>query len=76
MDSLFSKTIKAGKTTYFIDVKEAKNKSKYITIAESKPAKDAKEGEKKFSRSSVMVFEDHVAKLRDALEEALKMFQK
>ena len=73
MDALFTKIIKAGDRTYFIDVKEAKNKSKYITIAESKPAK---EGEKKFTRSSVMIFENHVEKLRDALEEALKLFQK
>ena len=47
MDSLFSKTVKAGDRTYFIDVKEAKNKAKYLTIAESKLAK---EGEKKSSR--------------------------
>ena len=73
MDPLFSKTIKAGDRTYFIDVKEAKNKSKYLTIAESKPSK---EGEKKFTRSSVMVFDNQVGKLREALDEAMKMFEK
>jgi 3-hydroxymyristoyl/3-hydroxydecanoyl-(acyl carrier protein) dehydratase len=70
MDSLFSKTVKAGDRTYFIDVKEAKNKSKYLTIAESKLAK---EGEKKFSRSSVMIFDNQIEKFRDALDEALKL---
>lgn len=73
MDPLFSKIIKAGDRTYFIDVKEAKNKSKYLTIAESKPAK---EGEKKFTRSSVMVFDNQVGKLREALDEAMKLFEK
>jgi hypothetical protein len=73
MESLFSKTIKAGDRTYFVDVKEAKNKSKYLTIAESKPSK---EGEKKFTRSSVMVFEDHAGKFRDALDEAMKILVK
>ncbi len=73
MDPIFSKTIKAGDRTYFIDVKEAKNKSKYLTIAESKPAK---EGEKKFTRSSVMVFDNQLEKFRDALEEAVKTMQK
>ncbi len=70
MDALYSKKIKAGDRTYFIDVKEAKNKSKYLTIAESKPAK---EGEKKFTRSSVMVFDNQIEKFRDALDEALKL---
>jgi 3-hydroxymyristoyl/3-hydroxydecanoyl-(acyl carrier protein) dehydratase len=70
MDSLFSKTIKAGDRTYFIDVKEAKNKAKYLTIAESKLAK---EGDKKFTRSSVMIFDNQLVKFREALDEALKL---
>lgn len=70
MEAIFSKTIKAGDRTYFIDVKEAKNKSKYLTIAESKPSK---EGEKKFTRSSVMIFDNQIGKFREALDEALKM---
>ena len=73
MDALFSKSIKAGDRTYFIDVKEAKNKAKYVTIAESKPSK---EGDKKFSRSSIMIFDNQAEKFREALEEALGKLQK
>lgn len=73
MDALFSKAIKAGDRTYFIDVKEAKNKSKYLTIAESKPAK---EGDKKFTRTSVMVFDNQVEKFREAIDEAMKVIGK
>ena len=76
MDALFSKSIKAGDRTYFIDVKEAKNKSRYLTIAETKKSKDAKEGEKKFSRSSVMVFDNQAENFRGALEEAMKALKK
>ena len=72
MDAIFSKSLKAGDRTYFIDVKEAKNKSKYLTISETKPSKD---GEKKFTRSSVMVFDNQVEKFRDALQEALSHMQ-
>ena len=68
MDALFSKSIKAGDRTYFIDVKEAKNKSKYLTIAESKPSKN---GDKKFSRSSIMVFDNKITEFQDALTEAV-----
>lgn len=70
MDALFSKTLKAKDRTYFIDVKEAKNKAKYLTIAESKRAK---EGEKKFTRSSVMIFDNQMEQFRDALQEAMKV---
>ena len=73
MDALYSKSLKAGDRTYFIDVKEAKNKSKYLTIAETKPSK---EGEKKFTRSSVMVFDNQVENFRTALQEAMVLMQK
>jgi hypothetical protein len=73
MDSLFSKTVKAGKTTYFIDVKEAKNKNKYISIAESTLAKEGEE--KKFTRKSIMIFDNQLDKFRDAFEEAMKIAQ-
>lgn len=73
MDSLFSKTVKAGKTTYFIDVKEAKNKNKYISIAETTLAKEGEE--KKFTRKSIMIFDNQLDKFRDAFEEAMKIVQ-
>jgi 3-hydroxymyristoyl/3-hydroxydecanoyl-(acyl carrier protein) dehydratase len=72
MDALFSKSVKAGDRTYFIDVKEAKNKAKYLTIAESKPSKN---GDKKFSRSSVMVFDSKVAEFQEALVEAFSQMK-
>jgi len=71
MESLFSKTVKAGKTTYFIDVKEAKNKNKYISIAESTLAKEGEE--KKFTRKSITIFDNQLGKFREALNEAMKM---
>ena len=73
MDALFSKSLKAGDRTYFIDVKAAKNSSKYLTIAESRRSK---EDEKKFTRSSIMVFDNQVEKFRDALMEAMELIKK
>ncbi len=70
MDSLFSKTVKSGNTTYFFDVREAKNKSRFITIAESKKAAGE---EKKFTRSSILVFDSSAKRFRDALEEAIQI---
>lgn len=67
MDALFSKMLKAGSITYFMDVKEAKNQKKYLTVTASQPAKD---GEKKFSKRSVIVFSNVVDEFVSALKEA------
>ena len=70
MDALYSKSLKAGGRTYFIDVREAKNKAKYMTICESKPSKD---GDKRFTRSSIMVFNDQAEQFRDVVAEAIDL---
>ena len=67
MEGLYSKIIKAGDRTYFVDVREAKNNSRYLTISETRPSKD---GEKKFSRITLRIFPDHLGEIRDALNEA------
>ena len=72
MDALYSKSLKAGARTYFIDVREARNKAKYLTICESKPSKD---GDKKFTRSSIMVFHDQVEQFRDVVSEAVDLLK-
>lgn len=73
MDAIFSKIVKAGERTYFIDVKEAKNKSKYLTISETKPSKN---GEKKFLRSSIMIFESQAEQIKGAMDEAWPLIGK
>lgn len=67
MEGLYSKIIKAGDRTYFVDVREAKNKSRYLAISETKPSQD---GEKKFSRSKIVIFADHIEAVRETINEA------
>jgi len=62
---LFSRTVKAGKRTYFISVKEASNQHKYITITESRLVDEGK-----FDRSRVMVFQDKLGDFAKAFGEA------
>lgn len=68
-DSSFSKMVKAGKMTYFFDVKEAKNNSKYLTITLSQPSKD---DPKKHSRRSINIFGRAANDFTKAVEEAVK----
>jgi hypothetical protein len=67
MDALYSKMLKAGSITYFMDVKEAKNSKKYLTLTASQPSKN---GEKKFTKRSLIIFsntaDDFVSALREA----------
>ncbi|MCU0640854.1 MAG: PUR family DNA/RNA-binding protein [Candidatus Margulisbacteria bacterium] len=65
---LFTKTVKAGKRTYFIGVKEASNKNKYVTLTESKLVED-----NKFDRFTIMVFQDKLADFAGAFAEACKV---
>ncbi|MCX7984993.1 MAG: PUR family DNA/RNA-binding protein [Bacteroidetes bacterium] len=67
METLFSKTVKAGTLTYFLDVKEAKNNKKYVTVTASQRSKD---DEKKFTKRSVTVFSDVASQLVSVLKEA------
>ena len=62
--AIYSTMVRAGKTTYFIDVREAKNGSKYLSISESRISGDEKK------RSTVRVFGDAIDQFRQAIDEA------
>ena len=68
-DAIFSKTVKAGKITYFFDVREAKNLSKYLTITASQPTT---EGDKKFAKRSINLFSNAADKFQEALTDSLQ----
>jgi len=68
-DSLYSSMVRAGRTTYFVDVREAKNGKKYLSIAESRI-----DGDEKRQRSTLRVFSENVEQFRQAVEEAALVF--
>ena len=63
--TMYSTMVRAGRTTYFVDVKEAKNGRKFISIAENR----IEDGEKK-QRSTVRVFGESIEQFRQAINEA------
>lgn len=68
MEDPVSRTVKAGKRTYFLDVKKAKNGERYLTITESRFAGEGIERE----RSRVIVFADALDGFVEALHEVVK----
>lgn len=64
-NAVYSSMVRAGKTTYFIDVKEAKNGKRYLAITETRLDTDEKK-----SRSVIRVFSESVDQFRQAIDEA------
>jgi len=62
--AIYSTMVRSGKTTYFVDVREAKNGHKYLSISESKISGDEKK------RSTVRVFGETIDQFRQAINEA------
>ncbi len=62
--ALYSTMVRSGRTTYFIDLKEAKNGNKYLSICESKINGDEKK------RITLRVFGETVEEFRRAVNDA------
>jgi len=57
--------VRSGKTTYFVDVREAKNGKKYLSISETRL-----DGEER-KRTTLRVFSESVEPFKQAIEEAV-----
>lgn len=64
-DALYTTMVRSGRTTFFVDVKEAKNGNKYLSICESKI-----NGEQKKERITVRVFGDSIEQFKQAINDA------
>ena len=71
-DILFSKTVKAGKRIYYIDVKQDRRKEKYVTITESKRMNNTDENQPAvYEKHKVFVYPEDFLHFKDALDEAI-----
>ncbi len=67
---VFSKVVRAGKRTYFFDVKQTKGKENYLTITESKKRfKD--NGEFYYEKHKLFLYKEDFDKFSEGLTEAL-----
>ena len=63
--AIYSTMVRAGRTTYFVDVLEAKNGGKYLSISENRIGADDKK-----QRTTIRVFGDSIDQFRQAIDEA------
>lgn len=64
-----SKVVRAGKRTYFFDVKSTRNNDLYLTITESK--KSIQNGKTTFQKHKIFLYKEDFEKFSDALGESI-----
>lgn len=69
-DEIFSKAVRAGKRTYFFDVKATKGNDHYLTITESKRRYDD-EGNFFFEKHKLFLYKEDFEKFADGLKETV-----
>lgn len=70
-EELFSKSVRAGKRTYFFDVKATKSDDKYITITESKRRFDNDSGKFSYEKHKLFLFKEDFEKFLDGFQNAV-----
>jgi hypothetical protein len=68
-EEIFSKRVKAGKRTYFFDVKATKSNDYYLTITESK--RRLKDDSFVFEKHKIFLYKEDFGKFIEALQEAV-----
>jgi hypothetical protein len=67
-EDVFSKPVRAGKRTYFFDVKATKGKDYYLTITESKRRMDSN-GHFAYDKHKIFLYKEDFEKFAEGLEE-------
>lgn len=67
-EEIYSKAVRAGKRTYFFDVKATRNNDYYLTITESKKRFDD-EGNQNFEKHKIFLYKEDFEKFSEGLDE-------
>ncbi len=69
-EGIFSKTIRAGKRTYFFDVKNTRNNEYYLTITESK-RKFIEPGNFRYEKHKLFLYAEDFENFSETLKEVI-----
>jgi hypothetical protein len=69
-EEIFSKSVRAGKRTYFFDVKSTKGNDYYLTITESKK-RFGEDGKFFYEKHKLFLYKEDFDKFSDGLQEAI-----
>jgi len=65
-NALYSTQVRAGRTTFFVDVKEARNGNKFLAISENKLSP-----ENEYQRTTVRIFGNAMLDFSEAINSAV-----
>ena len=68
-EMIYSKRVRAGKRTYFFDVRSTRSNDYYLTITESR--RILKEGDFVYEKSKLFVYKEDLDKIAEAMQEAV-----
>ena len=69
-DEIYSKVIRAGKRTYFFDVKATRGEDYYLTITESKKVYDI-EGNSHYEKHKIFLYKEDFDKFAEGFDETV-----
>lgn len=66
-EEILSRSLKAGKRTYFFDVKQTRNNDKYLVITESKKLFNDNDGSFTYEKHKIFLYKEDYEKFADLL---------
>ncbi len=75
-EEIFSKVVRAGKRTYFFDVKETRGLEKYLTITESKRRFNNESGKFFYEKHKLFLYKEDFEKFSNGLKTVLDFIEK
>lgn len=73
-EEVFSQAVRAGKRTYFFDVKATRKNEYYLTITESKKRVDSN-GRSSYEKHKIFLYKEDFEKFSDGLKDVINYIQ-
>ena len=70
-DDVYSKPVRAGKRTYFFDVKSTRGNDLFMTITESKRTGSAESGNVNYEKHKIFLYKEDFEKFVEGLQETI-----
>lgn len=74
-DEIYTTSVRAGKRTYFFDVKATKSNEYYLTITESKRRFNNDQGKFFYEKHKVFLYREDFEKFKDGLMDAVNYIE-
>jgi hypothetical protein len=74
-EELFSRSVRAGKRTYFFDVKSTRGEEQYLTITESKRRFDTEQGRFFYEKHKIFLYREDFEKFMKGLSESMEFIE-